>query len=99
MMGEWRAKAKGTQCPAEAGKDQHLAGEVGRVGQADTPGVNGSIRSPLGDHGESFQPALVRAGDQGVGRQEGTGFTAQLLLSFTPSLQPWGRISAAVLSS
>lgn len=87
MMGEWRAKARGTQCPAEAGKDQHLAGELGRVGQADSPGVNGSIRSPTRDHGESFQPAWMRVGDQGMGRQEGTGQDSQLT-SCSVSLPP-----------
>lgn len=36
-MGEWRAKARDTQYPAEAGKDQHHILQVkGRVGQADS---------------------------------------------------------------
>lgn len=78
MMGEQRAKTRGTQCPAEAGRIPsevsalHLAGRAGLVGEPSScPDLNGSIRFPTRDHGKSFQRGLgsrVWAGRRARGR-------------------------------
>lgn len=97
-MGEWRAKARGTQCPAEAGTVQHHGLQV-KWGWWDSQTQPRCTRiyqiCPEGPWG--VLPASL---DEGYGQAGGrrVGLAGQLLLSFPPSLQPWGRISAAVLS-
>lgn len=103
MMGECRAKGRGTRCPAEVGKVQH------RILQVKWGGWDSQTQSRCKwIHEISYEGlwgVLPASPDEGWGSGYGqagrhrVGLAAQLWLSFTPSLQPLGRISAAVLSS
>lgn len=88
MMGEWRGKARGTQCSAEAGKAQHHTLQVKWGGGITklSPGVNGFIRPPVREHGESFQPALMRAGIRVWAGRRAQGWTCSPALAQLHSL-------------
>lgn len=95
MMGECRAKGRGTRCPAEVGKVQHRILQVKWRGwdsqtQSRCKWIHGiSCEGPWG--------VLPASPDEGWGSGYGqagrhrVGLAAQLWLSFTPSLQPLGQ--------